>query len=68
MSPTPRKMGRPTMDPKPVRLTFRLGRRDVDALQAVANELGGNLSEALRHLLRVYVAPSGRPARKGGRR
>jgi metal-responsive CopG/Arc/MetJ family transcriptional regulator len=51
-----KKMGRPTMDPKPVRVTIRLGPGDVDALDALAKDLGGaNLSEALRHLVREYA-------------
>jgi hypothetical protein len=62
-----KKMGRPTMDPKPVRLTFRLGPRDVAALTAVANELGGNLSEALRHLLREHARHAAK-TKKGGSR
>lgn len=54
------------MDPKPIRLTFRLGPEDVKTLQAVANDLGGNLSEALRHLLRQQ--PARRRRLKGARR
>ncbi len=61
-----KKIGRPTMDPKPVRLTFRLGPQDVAALTSVARELGGNLSEALRHLLRerAKTQPTKRRAKR----
>jgi hypothetical protein len=66
MKRTRRKRGRPTMDPKPVKATFRLGPGDITVLQDVAHELGGNLSEALRHLLREHAKR--RSAKKGGTR
>ncbi len=55
------------MDPKPVRLTFRLGPKDVAELEAVARELGGNLSEALRHLLREHTKRRMMTTKRGAR-
>ncbi len=68
MPPTPRKMGRPTMDPKTYRVTVRLGPRDLDALTTLGQQLGGaNYREAIRHLVRKYAATLPAP-KKGSRR
>jgi hypothetical protein len=54
------------MDPKPARVTVRLGPADVAALAALAHALGGNLSEALRYLVREYAKAG--PSRRGAKR
>ena len=70
MTPTVRKIGRPTMDPKSLRVSIRLGPADVAALEALAIDLGGaNLSEALRHLVREYAKTRQVPkVKKGAKR
>ncbi len=54
------------MDPKPVRVTVRLGPGDVAALETLAKTLGGNLSEALRHLVREHAKTQPAPSTKKG--
>lgn len=61
------RTGRPTNDPKTGRVTIRLAPRDLEALEAVAQERGLGLSEAARIVLREALGIPLLP-KKGRRR
>ena len=46
------KPGRPTTDPKNLRLTLRLAPRDIAGLEQDAKEHGGSLADAARRAMR----------------
>jgi hypothetical protein len=68
MSDVMSKAGRPTKDPKRVRVTLRLARRDVQALRVVGKREDVGLSEAARRVLRRALGipdlPLGRKRRR----
>jgi predicted DNA binding CopG/RHH family protein len=57
-----KRFGRPTTDPKPLRVTLRLGKSDLAALRKLAASLGVTTSDALRSLLRG--SPKSKTSRK----
>ena len=52
-------MARPTTDPKPTLIAFRLSRGDQTTLTALERELGASKSDALRFALRAAAQQLG---------
>jgi len=62
------RTGRPTQDPKNLRISLRLADRDGEALDAIARKYGVSISEAARRVLRTALGVSALPKRKRKRR
>jgi len=58
------KMGRPTDDPKTLRVTVRLTDRDLEALGKVAQERRASLAGALRLVMREALGVPALPKKK----